>query len=151
MCLCASSSAISQAQILKLFSEETTIKENTHHPLSLVFRCLFFPSSHLSHSPSFFLTLLVFLHPYLFSLPHSFLSLSLSLSPRCPSFQPLPLCANLKIPRVALLRPMATAKRGCEEERQPGITPNPVIDPPLHHVNITFALCKPHVLTSWQS
>lgn len=102
--VCARSRAISRAQILKLFSEETTAKGATPTIPSLV--C----SRFLFSLPLIFLIL----HPY-FSPPPSSRSPSLSLPSR--STQPLPCCASHPTPQhIALVHPMATARRRSEEE-----------------------------------
>lgn len=110
VCSCASSSAISQAQSPKLFSKEAKIKGETPTIPSLWFSLPPFPSSHLSQSPSYFLSLLPDLHPYLSRLARSPFS--------CRSiFNPTSLCTSLQMPAIALPRPMATTKRGSEEEK----------------------------------
>lgn len=110
VCSCASSSAISQAQSPKLFSKEAKIKGETPTIPSLWFSLPPFPSSHLSQSPSYFLSLLPALHPYLSRLARSPFS--------CRSiFNPTSLCTSLQMPAIALPHPMATTKRGSEEEK----------------------------------
>ena len=106
VCSCASSSAISQAQSLKLFSKKTKIKGETSTSLSfsLFSRLLIFLILHL------FLCLHSLLHPYL-SLSFFFLS-------RPSIFQPLPPYTSLQMSAITVLQPMATAKRGGEEDRE---------------------------------
>lgn len=72
--------AISRAQILKLFSEETTAKgSNTHHPLSSFLPLSLPPSSHLPHSAP------IFLPPLPSSLPYHRSSPSHAAPPNTPT------------------------------------------------------------------
>lgn len=110
VCSCANSSAISQAQILKLCSEETTIKGETP---TIPFLWFFFPLfpffSSFSFSIFFFLDLLTFLHPYLCSTGPFFFSLSLL------PFHPAP--PSLRQPSNILHRPPGPHGNSQERER----------------------------------
>lgn len=116
MCVCVrvSSRAISQAQILKLFSEETRVKRETP------------TTPFCSSSPPFFSPLLIFLilHQFFWPSSRSFIpiflemphSLALSRSPPL-SCRPSPSApAASPPPPNTLLHPMVTVRRWSEEE-----------------------------------
>lgn len=118
VCSCASSSAISRAQSLKLFSKETTIKRETPTIPFLWFFFPFFSSSHLSHSPSFFLALLTSSSLSVSTAP--FLSLSLAPPSSSPSLSapvfkrpPLPSCTPWQQPRQGARRRKTEIDKRC--------------------------------------